>query len=279
VNAGPDFFVIGAQKAGTTRLCGILDRHPAISLPTKEPMFFQSPVDMGSKRQWYQDLFSHGSPGVLQGDGSTYYSMRSLYPGTAERIHAFNPHAKLVYMVRHPLRRIESAWVQLLSVGHANAVRGFDHTLRETDLLLDPSRYWAQLNEYRRFFPDDQIAVYFFEDFVADEVAVARSCCAFLGADPSEPLELGSEMMRNASQGKRQRALVVDAVRALPGYERFKRLVPHTMKLFFDDHATRPIPPARWKPETLEWAVAQLREDMAALLAHTGRDAAYWPMP
>ena len=38
---GPDFFLIGAQRAGTTRLCGLLTLHPRISMPVKEPAFFE----------------------------------------------------------------------------------------------------------------------------------------------------------------------------------------------------------------------------------------------
>ena len=68
--------------------------------------------------------------GVLIGDGSTHYSMCGRFPGTAERVHRFNPQAKIIYIVRHPIRRIESAWPQLLSVYHANRVLGFDRTLQ-----------------------------------------------------------------------------------------------------------------------------------------------------
>ncbi len=45
----------------------------------------------------------------------------------------------------------------------------------KTPMLLDPSLYWKQLNEYRTFFPDDQICIQFFEDFVADEATVVRA--------------------------------------------------------------------------------------------------------
>jgi hypothetical protein len=276
---GPDFFIIGAQKAGTTRLSGLLNRHPEIGIPRWEPMFFQSPAAMAAKGARYREIIAGLGPARVRGERSTYYSMRELYPGTAERIKLFNPAAKIIYIVRHPLRRIESAWVQLLSVGHANSFRGFDWTVRNTELLLGPTRYWAQLSEYRRHFPDSQVLVLFFEDFIVDELATARDCFAFLGVDASVRVELAPGEMRHASEGKRQRAAVVDMVRALPRYDSVKAFVPLRLKRFFTHHFTRPVPAARWRPATLAWVADQLSEDTAALLRHTGRPPGYWPMP
>lgn len=277
---GPNFFVIGAQRSGTTRLCALLDQHTQVIIPTKEPMFFQSERDMMAKEEWYRQLFQDLPTDAVKGDGSTYYSMCGLYPGTAERIHGFNPRAKVIYMVRHPLRRIESAWAQLLSVGDANGVRGFDYTVRKTQLLTDPSLYWKQLSEYRRFFPDEQIAVRFFEDFARGEAAVVRSCLSFLGVDASAPVDLGTGHMQNASAGKRQYAVAVDLVRALPGYQKVKRLIPQRVKTYGTQNFTRPVATeVRWKDETLQWASELLRPDSEAFLRYMGRDVSYWPMP
>ena len=69
----PDFFVIGAPKAGTTALHAALDRHPQLFMsPVKEPKFFLcdgpppqggGPGDAHSYREWiwrpadYERLF------------------------------------------------------------------------------------------------------------------------------------------------------------------------------------------------------------------------------
>jgi len=274
---GPDFFLIGAQRAGTTRLSGLLTLHPRISMPVKEPAFFEDPDADWSTGAWYRELYRDVPEGVLIGDGSTHYSMCERFPGTAERVHRFNPQAKIVYTVRHPIRRIESAWPQLLSVYHANRVLGFDRTLRETNLLLDPSMYWRQLSAYRSFFPDEQILVAFFEDFAADEQAVIRTICGFLGVDPTAAEMADDRLPRNESAGKQQRALIVDAVRSLPGYERYKQLIPQAIKAYLSEHFTSPIETeVHWDPQTLAWTAAQLREDSDALLRHLGRPSSFW---
>lgn len=279
--AGPDFFVIGAQRAGTTRLCSLLDLHPGVVIPTKEPMYFQSEEDMAAKADWYHGMFEAVGETALTGDGSTYYSMAGIYPGTAARIYEHNPKAKIIYIVRHPLRRIESGWAQLLSVGHANSVKGFDFTLRRTDLLLDPSLYWRQLSEYRRYFPDEQIATYFFEDFVGDEQAVVGSCFEFLGVAPSAgPRPDEAALPQNASEGKTQNAAVVDLVRALPGYRSFKRMVPKSLKALGTEHFRRPVSTkVHWRDDTLAWVVGELKADTTAFLSHAGRGADFWPLP
>lgn len=279
MQCGPSFFVIGAQRAGTTRLCSLLSRHPDIAIPEKEPMFFHSLADIAAKSDWYRRLFEQVPAAAVKGDGSTYYSMCGLYPGTARRIHDFNRAAKIIYLVRHPLRRIESGWSQLVSVGHANRVRGFDYTLRKTDLLMDPSRYWKQLSEYRAYFADEQILVLFFEEFIADEASTVRSCCSFLGVAERALVAAGDTEARNASAGKRQRVILVDAVRALPGYERVKKRIPQRAKSYFDTHMLSPVTTSvKWRADSRAWAVEQLRDDSAALLAHTGRESGYWQL-
>ncbi len=279
VQCGPNFFVIGAQKAGTTRLCNLLQRHPSVAIPIKEPWYFDSACTMTKKAQWYRSIFEEVAHLPARGEGSPNYSACGLHPGTAQRIHEFNPDARIIYMVRHPLRRIESHWRHMLSVGDATRFRGFEHTLYETDLLIDQTLYWKQLAEYRRHFPDDQIRVGFFEEFIADERAELRECFSFLGVDPFSDIDTDDDESRNASEGKSQRLAVIDAARTLPGYKRVKWFIPQRLKTLFTDHFTRPIRmTSLWTPESADWTVSRVIDDSAALLRYAGRSEDYWLM-
>ena len=80
----PNFFVVGAQKAGTTSLYYYLDQHPQIYMcPRKEPHFFQGE---GSTFRWpgrrlapvtdledYQALFEGVSDEKAVGEASASY--------------------------------------------------------------------------------------------------------------------------------------------------------------------------------------------------------------
>jgi len=279
VRCGPNFFVIGAQKAGTSRLCNLLQRHPSVAIPLKEPHYFNSVRTMAQNSRWYRSLFEEIANFSARGDGSTYYSMCGIYPGTAQRVHEFNSDARIIYMVRHPLRRIESGWRQMLSIRQVNGYLGFEHTLYKTGLLIDPSMYWKQLSEYRRYFPDDQIRIGFFEEFIADEKAELRACFRFLGLDPFVDIGIDDDEDRNSSEGKHQRLAVVDAFRTIPGYERAKRFIPQYLKTLFTDHITRPIPmTSPWTAESMEWTLSHVADDSAALLRYAGCREDYWLM-
>ena len=242
-------------------------------------MYFQSTEEMSRKADWYRTLFEKRESGTVLGDGSTYYSMAGIYPGTARRICGSNPSAKIIYIVRHPLRRIESAWMQLLSVGDGNSFRGFDWTLMKTPLLLDPSLYWMQLSEYRRFFPDNQILIQFFEDFVADEATVVAQCLEFLSLMPLTSIERYDESARNSSVGKRQRWPLVDAVRTVPGYERFKRFIPQQAKTLFAERLTKAGPlHVSWSEAALSWTIARIASDSAQFSEHAGWSEDRWQL-
>jgi len=275
----PTFFVIGAQRAGTTRLCHLLDRHPEIAIPTKEPFYFQDPAAMETKRDWYESLFANAPRASIYGEGSTYYSMCESYPGTAQRIHDFHPGAKIVYMVRHPLRRIESAWYQLLSTREIGGLKTFKHAILDSDLLIEPTLYWRQLSEYRRFFPDTQIFVGVFEDFARDEDALLRPLLRFLGVDDRIVPAADAEAAFNESASKLQPWLVVDLIKSVPGYQSFKHVVPEPMRALIGDRLQKPIrvQPA-WDAELVEYVVARVGEDAHSLLEHLGLSPTHWDL-
>src|SRR5690242_17598260 len=86
----PDFFIIGAPKAGTSALHDALAAHPQLYLsPVKEPKFFltdgrpqprtKGPGDAHGRKEtiWRQDhyeaLFDDAPYGVLRGESSAFY--------------------------------------------------------------------------------------------------------------------------------------------------------------------------------------------------------------
>ena len=75
----PNYFVIGAPKAGTTSLCSHLGAHPDVFMSDpKEPQFFSHNLHRGY--EWYASLFESASGHAAVGEGSTTYSSTGIWP-------------------------------------------------------------------------------------------------------------------------------------------------------------------------------------------------------
>src|SRR5690348_11148544 len=98
----PNFFLVGAAKAGTTSIYAYLSEHPQIFFPTiKEPHFFTqvhpSPeqkflIEAVSKRSAYLRLYARAGSHRIIGDASPSYLW---HPEVPRRIHEEVPAAKI----------------------------------------------------------------------------------------------------------------------------------------------------------------------------------------
>lgn len=130
----PNFFVVGAPKAGTTSLYNYLGQHPAIYMsPIKEPAFFATdlfevkrqmgrptadPADLrtyldgpmsepraGVISEWeqYLKLFKNVRQETAIGEASGNYLASSSAPSAIrDRI----PHARIIMLLRDPVHRL-----------------------------------------------------------------------------------------------------------------------------------------------------------------------------
>jgi len=176
----PNFFIIGAAKAGTTSLSSMLSLHPeAAIVGDKEVHFFSSYYSRG----WdaYLGLFSHCAGKKARGDASTSYSRIRYYPGVVERIHRHAPEAKIIYMVRHPLKRIESAYIEHLGTPTSQVYSSVNDAVERQPMIVDSSRYGEVYEAYRERFGESQIKIVWFEEYISKPHAVFQDVCRFLG--------------------------------------------------------------------------------------------------
>jgi hypothetical protein len=105
--ASPSFFVVGAAKSGTTSLHVYLDQHPDIFMSKpKEPFFFEAEYDRGF--DFYYRRYFGGWKGQREVGESRH---RNLYfPFVPARIHAYNPEARILAVLRNPVERAISHW-------------------------------------------------------------------------------------------------------------------------------------------------------------------------
>jgi hypothetical protein len=196
----PNFFIIGAAKAGTTSLHNYLAGHPDIAMaPWKELTFFQDPAYM----EWlplYRQQFPTDS--AIRGESSTHYTRTPALPGVAGRMASLVPDARLVYLVRDPVERAIASYRE--ERFHVNDRRTIAAAFSD---LADPfnpyvaaSRYADQLSEYLKHFPREQILVLEMTALRDDREATLRRVLDFLGVDAEAELETSVE--HNRAEGK-----------------------------------------------------------------------------
>jgi hypothetical protein len=175
----PNFFIVGAPKAGTTSLYAYLDQHPQVYMsPLKEPSYFAFEMrpenfsaqlrpridremraledylrsDMREKRfgglvsSWddYLKLFRNVSDEIAIGEATACY----LWSQTAPRnIAACIPRAKIVINLRNPVDRAFSQYLQMVTLG---TVRWSFREQLEANLRRQPQQFgaWWPLLEF-----------------------------------------------------------------------------------------------------------------------------------
>lgn len=211
----PDFYVIGAPKAGSTALHAALARHPQLFLSAvKEPKFFltdgppsppKGPGDAHSVREWvwraqdYSALFADAPAGQLRGESTPFY----LWSTEAhQRIKAATPNARMIAVVRDPVDRAYSNWTHLWCDGYEpeadfrtacslqeqRAAAGWAPFWR----YLEIGRYGGQLAALYSVFAREQVHVLRYRDLVDRPVETLDTVCRFLGVETGRIDMVGS---------------------------------------------------------------------------------------
>ena len=230
-----DCFIVGAPKCGTTMLFEHLNMHSNCVFPQKELHFFNTDLPT---RRWaglseYLAAFADAPEGAVLGDASVWY----LYSRDAlTGIRAHNPDARIVVMLRNPVRAAEALHGQLLLDGR-ETLHDFEAAWRaipqrqETEgpiaRQLEYDRvyeYAPQLERLYAAFPAEQVRVLVLEEFQRAPREAFASLLGFLGAEGAAPESFARV---NPSKRVRSRALhyaVYRAPRALgPLYGAAKR--------------------------------------------------------
>jgi hypothetical protein len=185
VNHGalPNLIIIGAMKCATTSLHFYLDRHPEISMSRQKELNFFSWEEVWERgEEWYRTWFDPGAP--VRGEASPSYSNFPRFKDVPARMQGLVPKAKLIYLVRDPLRRLLSHYRHLVAERKEN--RPLSEVLSsEEHLLVTRSLFAFQLEQYLPFFPLEQILVVQQERLLADRQAEMSRIFSFLGVNPA----------------------------------------------------------------------------------------------
>ncbi len=201
-----NFFLVGAAKSGTTALCNYLREHPNVFITVpKEPHFFAT--DFPNYRpiheaQQYQGLFdSVQTQHMAIGESSNTYLMSEQ---AAANVAAYNPDARILALLRNPIDMVYSAHAQYLHLRDETEAdferawqllparkQGFELPRSNRDpkvVYYDQiAKYHTQLVRWYEQFPQAQIKVVLFDDFIEDTRREYVGILRFLDLPVIEP--------------------------------------------------------------------------------------------
>ena len=189
----PNFFIVGAPKAGTTSLYNYLRRTPGVYMsPMKEPRYFTAidPIEVTAMppvraKAEYLRLFQGAKDAVAIGEASVTY-LRD--PETPRRIQEAVPGARIIMLLRDPVERAFSDY--LMHVREGWQTLSFQEALR-TDLYLEKGFYAEQVKRYLDIFGPERVKIIIFEEFVQDTKGAISDVLKFLGVNGQPPLSVG----------------------------------------------------------------------------------------
>src|SRR5262249_22122063 len=179
----PNFFIVGAVRAGTTSLYEYLRRIDGVYLsPVKEPRFFSrineppayAPPRIRSETE-YLRLFDKAPGDSAIGEASPQYLCDAEAPAA---IHAAAPHARIVMVLRDPVERAFSHYLlhQRMGVQSLPPERGL-----KNDIYLRNGLYSAAVDRYLGLFGPRGVKILIFDDFARDPSRAVQEVLDFLG--------------------------------------------------------------------------------------------------
>lgn len=292
--AKPNFFILGAAKAGTTALAAYLAQHPQIYMsPVKEPHFFalenEKPtfLDPGDAARavthWsdYLGLFADSHGEIAIGEASTTYLHSAK---AAAGIHERFPSARLIVILRQPIERAYSAFVMyrrenrednenlLAAIEHEHLGK---HYSGEEGVYLNRGFYSQPLMRYFNLFGRDNVKVYLYEEFQQQPQVMLNDLHCYVGVDQFQP---NMSVAHNVGGLHKTRTLKSLLTRPNPVRFLARSLLPEALRIgvrerikYFDLQKAPAIDAETWSV-----LLEKYREDILSLQDLIGRDLAHW---
>lgn len=216
----PNFFIVGAPKAGTDELYYDLDQHPEVYMsPLKEPCYFSSEIRLhnfqpslrpqieiaaASTRQYldegarhkrfggivsdpndYQLLFSGVKGQKAIGEASVCYLWSNAAPAA---IASSIPHARIIIILMDPAERAFQQYLKSVSDGtvHHSFRKHLETSMQHRAELgvyhpfLEFGSYFKQVSRYMQLFPPHQLNISIYEDTRSDHQGWFSRVLSFL---------------------------------------------------------------------------------------------------
>lgn len=219
----PNLFIVGAAKAGTTSLYYYLKQHPDIFFPNvKEPHYYSKaeshnpsaylPPKKGQfyhtkiirDQKYYFSLYENAVDYKIAADASPSY-LWDLE--SAQRIHSDCPDAKVLIMLRDPVKRAFSQYLMDLRDGNQQeedfmkALENDKETIPKVwgrvHLYEEIGLYYNQVKQYLEIFKSN-CKVIIYEDFIKNIRAGLMDIFLFLEVDSGQIENINYHQIHNS---------------------------------------------------------------------------------
>ncbi|MDZ7798997.1 MAG: sulfotransferase [Patescibacteria group bacterium] len=214
-----NFFIVGVAKSGTSSMHNYLQQHPKIFMsPVKETYFFSKDLRIENfkgkikknkkvnKKKYfsnsllpqvqqifikniedYYQIFREAKNEKILGESCPGYLYSQL---AAKEIYQYNPKAKIMIMLRDPVERAYSNFMMQLE----NGLLKTDYFLEEvkkdynqndkgwgrSHLFIESGLYYKPVKRYLDLFPQNNVKIILFNDFIKKTNLVLSQVCDFL---------------------------------------------------------------------------------------------------
>ena len=287
----PNFFVVGAAKAGTTSLWRYLMQHPEIFLPEsdlyKEPAFFCKSARIGIKEeQKYFQLFAEAQEfHKAIGECSTVYlpcpdSACAIF----EYANRFNINVKIIIMLRNPADRAyslynwnvlsglepEGSFLKALKLEKIRKYKKLPSFWLPSPtnlqyLYFETGLYAKQVQRYFDLFPRENIYIGIFEEFIKKPLDILQEIFNFLGVSPFSNINFQIYNPSYSVINPRLQVLLRKITRLLIKYKIIKNFKTIAERDFLLKLGLKKKKPSPLSNERRSWLLEKYKDDILQL--------------
>jgi hypothetical protein len=273
----PNLIIIGAMKSGTTSLHRYLKYHPHIFMVQKKELdFFIKERNWPKGIEWYCSQFI--GQAKIHGEASPNYTNFPQESGIPQRMYSLVPNAKLIYLLRDPLKRMISHYIHEYACGNENLSITEAFANFSDNSYFDRSRYYFQLEQYLEYFPASNILILTSEELSQSPRQTLKTIFQYLELEDEINLPIffnkfhRSEVKRRKTNlgGRLSETLLMKKIEQLP-----PDLSYHAQRILYFPFSQK-IENPTLEPKLRQKIADYLRTDIDRLRKYTGCNFKEW---
>lgn len=171
-------------------------------------MFFSNDSNYRGGFDKYHSLFDWGDERILlRGEKSPRYAVSPVSP---KRVYDYNPSAKIIWMLRNPVKRAISHYVHSVyrsgsgAIPIEEAVRNHEYLEKSNSTMayVYRSQYEKQLMKWSKYFPHQKVVV--LEELVSEPKKVVLEIYDYLGVEPAVEVDFLKHSRSKVDKVKRE---------------------------------------------------------------------------